>query len=315
VARSIVSVLVGAVLAGFVVTGALAGVSPAVADPIPDVVTAQISTSVRVVYPHKDGFRDTVKITATALTADASVSTSPGTIVITKGSKVEKTWTISAGAPKTEIWDGRVKSKISSGTYVVTITYTNADATTATTQATLGVSSKKLVTRHWSKTVTAESSNIACSLSCSSKQIVVEAGPPTHSGGITHFHYKWVTALDMWGGSTADDPKSVFAAFSVAVPSGVTATVKNAREYITGHPSLGGPHGREFLLAACGDDSSDGFDSCADAKTIKSSGGITSPTASLPMGSTTAHWVASVSTGATAVIYTFTIHVSYYTLK
>jgi hypothetical protein len=311
VARS----LVGAVLAGLVVAASLSAAAPAVADPVPVVVTASVTTSVPVVYPHKDGYRDTLKITATAFTADSSVSTSPGTIVITKGTKAVKTWKISAAAPVTETWNGFVGSKISTGTYVITVVYTNTDASTATAKTTVGVSGKKLVTHHWTKKVLANTPPPNCTISCSSKQILVTAGPPTHSGGITHFHYKWVTALDIWGGSIARDPKSVFAAFSLNVPAAVTLSVKDARQYVSANPSLGGPRGSEFLLAACGADSSYGFGGCGSSATVKSSRTVASPTTSLAMGSTTAGWVVSVSANATAVIYTFTVHVTYYSLK
>jgi hypothetical protein len=290
------------------------GAASATADPIPDVVTASVVTSVPVVYPHKDGYRDTVKITATALTADSSVSTSPGTIVITKGTKVVKTWKISAAAPVNESWTGLVKSKISTGTYVVTVTYTNADSTTATSHASVGVSAKKLVARHWTKKVTAESSSTSCGF-CSPDLIVVQAGPPTHSGGVTHFHYKSVTAMRLQGGPAPLDPNAEFAAFTIAIPAGVSASVKNAREYVTAHPDLGGAHGHKFLLAACGADSSYGFGACGTVKTLKSSGSVTSPSTSLAMGSTTAGWVATVSANAVAVVYTFTVHVTYYGLK
>ncbi len=305
--------LAGALLAGLVVVASLTAAAPAVADPIPDVVTASVSTSVPVVYPHKDGYRDTVSITASGATSDASVSTSPGTIVITKGAKVEKTWTISAAAPVTKTWSGRVKSKISTGTYTVTVTYTNADASTATDHTTVVVSSKKLVKHTWVKKGDAYPTMTSC-VTCYYDSIV-KTLPPTHKNGVTVFHNKIVNGIRYWGVQSTVDLSDGGAVHSVKLPAGFASSIKSSA-YVSAHVTVSGAKGHRFYIEACGivvSTSESG--ACTLPKSVSKTGTITSSKVTLLPGSTRASWLAGSSLAANVVVATYTVHVTYYTLK
>lgn len=309
--RSVLSVA----LASAFVVASIAGAVPAVATPIADVTSASIATSSSIVYPHKDGYLDTMKIVAKATTDDASVSTAPGTLVITKGSKIVASWRISAAKSTSEVWNGRIKNKGSSGTYVITLRYTNADATTAISTAHVQVSTKKLVRRTWSHTVQAGQVYTECTgLSECQPAMVKKSLPSTRSHGVTHFHFKIYNGLK-YIGNGPDSTPSIFAGF--ALPSGIRTSVK-ASMFVSAKVQVGGSKGHVFKLQTCGRTlTMNAPGPCGAIRTVTKTASVN--TSKVPFSqNTTAYavWRVGVgSTGGFAVVGVYTVHVIYYVLK
>jgi uncharacterized protein YgiM (DUF1202 family) len=81
------------------------------------------------VFPHVDGDRDTVTFTAGVLGAGPASLPVDGTIEITLGATVVKSWALSTSAQQTFTWDGRTGGVVVEGDYTVTATGTTADGT------------------------------------------------------------------------------------------------------------------------------------------------------------------------------------------
>jgi hypothetical protein len=140
-----------------------AGASPsaaatrsAVAHGGPTLTGATLTLNHPTVYPHVDGYRDSLGIAVTKRIVGAS-GTIPltGKVTITRAGKTVARFPISTSAAETYDWSGRVAGKIVAGTYAVTATVT-APSGTITKRATVSVSHKKLVTHTSTVTVSAQ---------------------------------------------------------------------------------------------------------------------------------------------------------------
>jgi hypothetical protein len=289
----------------------------AVADaPVADPATAaSISLSVPSVYPYKDGYRDAVAIRVSASTSDAAPSTSTGSVKVTHSGTVVKSWAISAAAPVTEKWDGRVKSKIAAGHYVVTVTYTNPDASVVSASANVTVSSRRAIAHHWSKTVAAWSAHDSCPgfyLGCE-EWFIHTLLPPTHAGG--EWRTKTVNGLRLVGGDSEYSPTDYQASSSIPLPSAIKASAR-VKMSVSGHVTLSGRSGHSLLLSTCERSiGTDDAERCGHTTTRTKSGTLTTHLITLDDTTTRAAWLATATSKATAIIDYFTVHVTYYTLR
>jgi hypothetical protein len=303
--------LLGVAAAAAVVASSLVVAPSATADPTADVTGVNLVTSAATIYPHKDGYRDSLKITVSATTDDTSVSTSPGTITITHGTTLIKSWAISGAAPVSETWSGRIHSKIAPGNYVVTASFANADTTVASETAAVGVSRKRLVAHHWSKTIQAGKTTNSCiGLAQCRYTLVSRADAPTVPGGVIHFHV--MTGLEYLGDADGvNDPISHGLALPAAIRSSAKATM-----YVHAHIKVGGPTGHRFFFWGCGYATTYyDYASCGKIRTLKSSTTVSTYKVALGAGTKTADWLVAASNNGNGIVGQYTVHVEYYTLK
>jgi len=98
------------------------------------------------VFPHRDGYRDSVKLTvSTATTAPVEVA-AKGTLSIVRGNTTVKKWTLYSSKKTSVTWKPSKSQK--AGTYKVIATLTNPDKTKVSTTVSLTVSSKKHKHKH-----------------------------------------------------------------------------------------------------------------------------------------------------------------------
>lgn len=122
------------------------------------VSSVAVTTSSASVYPYKDSFYDTVKITVTPKTTTGAPFASTGSVKITRSGKTVASWSLTSSAARSVSWDGKVAGKIVPGTYTVTVTIKGPEGSTRTASKTVTVKSSKLVTK--TKTVTYKASSI-----------------------------------------------------------------------------------------------------------------------------------------------------------
>jgi hypothetical protein len=240
------------------------------------------------------------------------VSTSPGTITITHGTTLIKSWAISATAPVSETWSGRIHSKIAPGNYVVTASFANADTTVASETAAVGVSRKRLVKLHWKKKVNAIPATIGHTANIipgTAEVLLPVSSPSAHKTAKERNYSSKVAAFD----PTLEDAEMV-----TALPRAVNNSVKATEFVTTSRVRLRNPSSgkKKLYLAACGLGRDEiGFDVCGKAKSISTSVSATSPKTALYPGVGDAVWIVSLIPDNIAIIHTFTVHVTYYTLK
>jgi hypothetical protein len=116
------------------------------------VIGLTIARSVPTVYPSLDGFRDSVAFRLRVVTDNPEKALPfTGTVVIKKGTKVVKSIAVRGITVVNAVWNGRVGTKIVTGTYSVTASVTSIDGA-AHASTTVVVSKKKL--HHHTKSVT-----------------------------------------------------------------------------------------------------------------------------------------------------------------
>ncbi|MFC0681825.1 serine hydrolase [Lysobacter korlensis] len=91
------------------------------------------------VFPHADGYRDTVTFTAAVAGASAEALPVRGTLTVTSGSTVVETWSIDTSTEQSFTWDGLSDGAVVAGTYTVTASVTTADGTVLTDSTTVDV--------------------------------------------------------------------------------------------------------------------------------------------------------------------------------
>lgn len=111
------------------------------------VKSVKLSANYTTVYPAKDSYRDTTKITLTPTTTTGKNFTSTGSVKITYKGKTVKSWKITSSKARTFTWDGKYKGKIVPGTYTVTASIKGPQGSTKTTKSTIKVNSGKLKTK------------------------------------------------------------------------------------------------------------------------------------------------------------------------
>jgi len=117
-----------------------------------------LSAGSSAVYPYKDYYLDTVKLTLTPKTTNPTTFKSTGSVKIIRNGKTVKSWTLTSSKAWTATWDGKVGGKIVPGTYTVKATLKGPQGYTKTATKTITVRSSKLVSK--TKTVTYKSGAI-----------------------------------------------------------------------------------------------------------------------------------------------------------
>jgi hypothetical protein len=100
------------------------------------------------VYPSKDGYKDSTRITVdiqSSLGGEKNLSLTRGSKVsVTKGSRVVKSWTITSSGTESFTWDGKDRGRVVPGKYRIVV-QANGPEGSKTASANISVSSKKLV--------------------------------------------------------------------------------------------------------------------------------------------------------------------------
>lgn len=117
----------------------------------------KVARSVATVYPVKDGYVDSVKLSVSASTSTGKSVAATGSVKITRAGKTVKSWNLKSSKPWSATWNGRVGSKVVPGTYKVAVALKGPQGATKTTSATIKVVGDKLVTKTTSKTISAAS--------------------------------------------------------------------------------------------------------------------------------------------------------------
>lgn len=122
------------------------------------ITSVSVATSSSSVYPYKDYFYDSVKITVTPKTSAGVNFASTGSVKITRDGKTVKSWTLTSNKTFVATWDGRVSGNIVPGTYKITATIKGKEGTTQTYSKLVYVKGHKLVTK--TKTVKYKASSV-----------------------------------------------------------------------------------------------------------------------------------------------------------
>jgi hypothetical protein len=126
----------------------LALLVPAMAAHADPVRAASVAASEPTLYPAVDGIVDTTQISGD-VTSSAGTERIRGTVVVTIGTRVAKTWVLSSTGPFSFTWDGKIAGSIVAGTYKVTV---RADGVATPPVATFVVSPKKVTAVTYTKT-------------------------------------------------------------------------------------------------------------------------------------------------------------------
>lgn len=121
------------------------------------VTAIRLSSSSSVVYPTKDGYKDSVALSLSSRTTTGSTVPVTGTVKVTSRGKTVKTWKLSTSKPWKAAWDGKVKGKVVPGTYVVTASVKGPEGVTKKTSKKVTVRKGVLVTKTTSAWVSAQS--------------------------------------------------------------------------------------------------------------------------------------------------------------
>lgn len=116
------------------------------------VTKVTLKSSVATVFPAKDKYNDTVKLTVTPKTTTGKAFKSTGKVTITRNGKTVKSWKITSSKAKSVTWNGKVKGKIVPGTYTVKVSLKGPEGATKTTTKKIKVDKGKLVTKKQSVT-------------------------------------------------------------------------------------------------------------------------------------------------------------------
>jgi hypothetical protein len=277
----------------------------ATADATPAVTSVAVTPSFTTVYPHVDGYRDSVTIDVDPTTTDGAAAASTGVVTITKGTKVAKSWKLTGGADASLVWNGRLASKIVTGTYAVTATFTNPDASTAVGTSSIVVSSKGLVAHHWTKKAEAGKVTDCYSEGFCTNVILF----PKPIGGKLGKAYQGAEYKGVESVSTGNDTQS-----HLTLPTTIVNAVK-AKMSVSASVSIGGTKGHRFYIAPCAGGSDDGCDNWGAYQSRASSGSISTSSIVLEQGQPDAAWLAAEKTvGSHATVGYYTVHVTYYTL-
>lgn len=104
------------------------------------------------VYPTKDGYKDSAKISVSASTTTGDTITGTGTVKITRSGKTVKTYKLTSSKNWSATWDGKVSGKVVPGTYTVKISLKGPQGATKTASDKIVVKKGKLVTKTTSTT-------------------------------------------------------------------------------------------------------------------------------------------------------------------
>ena len=79
------------------------------------------------VYPHQDGYRDSVVFTTRVTSPTSAALPVTGTVTITSGTTTVQSWPVSTSSAQSFTWDGKVDGVLVAGRYTVTSAVTTAD--------------------------------------------------------------------------------------------------------------------------------------------------------------------------------------------
>jgi hypothetical protein len=91
-----------------------------------------LERSLSSVYPHADGYRDTVKFTASVDGQTGAPIAATGTVTVASGATVVQSWSLATSDSQTFTWDGLTAGALVPGHYTVTANVTTADGQSLT---------------------------------------------------------------------------------------------------------------------------------------------------------------------------------------
>jgi secreted trypsin-like serine protease len=183
-----------------------------------EVSSISVSRNNSTVFPSKDGYKDSTKITIRvnpSFGANKALKLKKGSkVTIKRGSKVIKSWTISSSGAKSFTWNGKDGSKIVPGTYKVTV-QANGPEGSKTKSTNISVSAKKLVSVKKTKQYKAGS--------LLKYQISADRTACTISSGELRVYTLWYSAVCFGDVPLPTDAKHEYGAISATA----TFTIKN----------------------------------------------------------------------------------------
>ncbi|WP_062518699.1 hypothetical protein [Demequina silvatica] len=97
------------------------------------------------VYPAKDGYRDSVRLTVIPAKSRPVIFPATGTVKVTYDGRTVKSWKLTSATKWTGTWDGLNGGRIVPGTYRVSVSIKGPEGTTRTARTTIDVSKRRLV--------------------------------------------------------------------------------------------------------------------------------------------------------------------------
>ena len=166
----------------------------------------------KTIYPKKDKYLDSAKISIAATSSTGKPLHTKGSVTISFKGKTVKSWKVNSSSSKALSWNGLNKNKIKTGKYTVKYSTVGPEGSRQTRTATVSVSDKKLVTRTTSVWMKADK--------------VINAFVPLDEfeDGYCAKHGGTVACIGY--DAYADDTLSLFASGAVSVPSKVRASSK-----------------------------------------------------------------------------------------
>lgn len=120
------------------------------------IASTKVARSTSVVYPTKDGYKDSVKLTATSTTTTGSAIPVTGTVkILNSKGKTVKTWKLSSSKTWSGVWNGKTGSRVVYGKYTVKTSLKGPEGATRTASTTVQVKKGKLVSKSLKTTVKA----------------------------------------------------------------------------------------------------------------------------------------------------------------
>ena len=154
--RRTITLIIAAAVAAVAATLLLVSAAPAAATSAPELTGTTLTVNHATIYPHVDGYRDTLAITlAKHVTGASGTIPLTGQLTIGRGSTTVAAYPITTSATETYSWNGRVKGGIVSGTYTVIAKVTGPSGTITKRQS-VAVSHQKLQTRTKTVTISAQ---------------------------------------------------------------------------------------------------------------------------------------------------------------
>lgn len=121
------------------------------------VASAKISRSTSVVYPTKDGYKDSVAFSVSWKSSTGGTIPARGTVkIVNSKGKTVKVWTKSSSKNWAVAWNGKIGSTAVYGTYKVVAAVKGPEGSTLTSSTTVAVKKGKLVERTLKSTVKAD---------------------------------------------------------------------------------------------------------------------------------------------------------------
>lgn len=121
------------------------------------IASTAISASATSVYPHKDGYRDSVALTVSATSTTAKAIPVTGSVTISRAGRTVTSWKLTSSTTKRITWNGLNHGAVVAGTYTVKVAIKGPQGSTHTASKNITVSAKRVVSKTSSKWVSAYS--------------------------------------------------------------------------------------------------------------------------------------------------------------